>query len=154
MIFIIFIILIATIQCVDNGLGRTPPMGWNSWNKFACNLNETVVIKTVNRIIETGLKDKGYKYINLDDCWQVLHHICRFQETPTQRKSNTINRSFHPEFNTSSITSMREDFSSASTAMQECRHAKGDPEAMDMRKLMRKPTQNGSRFFINQELII
>lgn len=46
-------------------------MGWNSWNHFACNINETVIIQTAETIISTGLRDKGYIYINLDDCWQV-----------------------------------------------------------------------------------
>jgi alpha-galactosidase len=51
-------------------LGATPPMGWNSWNKFACNgLNETVVKKMADAFITSGMKDAGYQYVNLDDCW-------------------------------------------------------------------------------------
>lgn len=38
-VFIILLTLIFIIQGLDNGLGKTPPMGWNSWNKFACNIN-------------------------------------------------------------------------------------------------------------------
>lgn len=71
-IFFIFLLnLILLTFSLDNGLGKTPPMGWNSWNKFACDINETVIKKTVDQLIKTGLKDKGYKYVNLDDCWQV-----------------------------------------------------------------------------------
>lgn len=45
-------------------------MGWNSWNKYGCNgLNETVVKKMADAFVSSGLKDAGYKYINLDDCW-------------------------------------------------------------------------------------
>jgi alpha-galactosidase len=46
-------------------------MGWNSWNKFQCNINEALIKETVDLIISTGLAAKGYKYVNLDDCWQI-----------------------------------------------------------------------------------
>lgn len=56
---------------LDNGLGRTPQMGWNSWNKFACaGLNEAVVRQTADLFVSTGLAAAGYQFINLDDCWQ------------------------------------------------------------------------------------
>ncbi len=51
------------------GLAQTPPMGWNSWNKFACNIDETIIRGIADRMVETGLRDAGYVYINLDDCW-------------------------------------------------------------------------------------
>ncbi len=51
-------------------VGATPPMGWNSWNKYACNgLNETVVKAMADAFITSGMKDVGYQYVNLDDCW-------------------------------------------------------------------------------------
>jgi alpha-galactosidase len=51
-------------------LAATPPMGWNSWNAFACNgLNETVVKSMADAFVTTGMKDVGYEYVNLDDCW-------------------------------------------------------------------------------------
>ena len=46
-------------------------MGWNGWNQFQCEVNETVVKQAANKIIELGLDKKGYVHINLDDCWQV-----------------------------------------------------------------------------------
>lgn len=59
-------------HALDNGLARTPPMGWNSWNKFACKgLNEQVIRETADTIASNGMKDAGYQYINLDDCWQI-----------------------------------------------------------------------------------
>ena len=59
-------------NALDNGLARTPPMGWNSWNKFACDgLNEKVVRQTADTIVANGMKDAGYQYVNLDDCWQT-----------------------------------------------------------------------------------
>lgn len=51
-------------------LGATPPMGWNSWNAYNCNgLNEAVVKSMADAFITTGMKDAGYEYVNLDDCW-------------------------------------------------------------------------------------
>jgi len=45
-------------------------MGWNSWNKFACDgLNESVVKKMADAFVTSGMKDAGYQYVNLDDCW-------------------------------------------------------------------------------------
>ncbi|XP_057979390.1 alpha-galactosidase 3 [Malania oleifera] len=54
---------------LDNGLGLTPQMGWNSWNFFACNINETVIKETADALITTGLANLGYVYVNIDDCW-------------------------------------------------------------------------------------
>jgi alpha-galactosidase len=54
----------------DNGLARTPPMGWNSWNKFACNVDEALIRKTADAIVASGMKDAGYQYVVIDDCWQ------------------------------------------------------------------------------------
>ncbi len=51
-------------------LGATPPMGWNSWNAYGCNgLNESVVKGMADAFVTTGMKDAGYQYVNLDDCW-------------------------------------------------------------------------------------
>lgn len=55
----------------DNGLGLTPQMGWNSWNHFGCKIDEQLIKKTADLLVSTGLAKKGYKYLNLDDCWQV-----------------------------------------------------------------------------------
>ena len=51
-------------------IAATPPMGWNSWNKYGCNgLNETVVKAMADAFVSSGMKDAGYEYVNLDDCW-------------------------------------------------------------------------------------
>ena len=51
-------------------VGATPPMGWNSWNAYNCSgLNETVVKSMADAFVSTGMKDVGYQYVNLDDCW-------------------------------------------------------------------------------------
>ena len=53
------------------GLALTPPMGWNSWNKFACNVSEELIRETADAMVATGMKDAGYEYVIIDDCWQV-----------------------------------------------------------------------------------
>ncbi|HEV2867224.1 MAG TPA: alpha-galactosidase, partial [Allosphingosinicella sp.] len=52
-----------------NGLALTPPMGWNSWNKVACNVNEETVRRTADAIVASGMRDAGYQYVVIDDCW-------------------------------------------------------------------------------------
>lgn len=47
----------------------TPPMGWSSWNTFACDINEELIKTIADEMVASGLKDAGYIYINLDDCW-------------------------------------------------------------------------------------
>jgi alpha-galactosidase len=67
-----FLLMPLSANALDNGLARTPPMGWNSWNKFACDgLNEKVVRQTADTMVANGMKDAGYQYVNLDDCWQT-----------------------------------------------------------------------------------
>ena len=60
-----------TAMALDNGLALTPPMGWNSWNKFACNVSEDLIKSAADAMVESGMKDAGYEYIVIDDCWQV-----------------------------------------------------------------------------------
>jgi alpha-galactosidase len=56
---------------VSKDLARTPPMGWNSWNKFACNVSEDMIKSMADAVVKSGMKDAGYQYVNIDDCWQV-----------------------------------------------------------------------------------
>jgi alpha-galactosidase len=50
-------------------LGATPPMGWNSWNTFQCNMDEMVIKQMADAIVSSGMQGAGYEYVNLDDCW-------------------------------------------------------------------------------------
>lgn len=52
-------------------LAKTPPMGWNSWNKFGCDVSEKLIREMADAFVSNGLKDAGYEYIVIDDCWQV-----------------------------------------------------------------------------------
>lgn len=55
----------------STGLAPTPPMGWNSWNKFGCRIDENLIKETADAIVSSGMKDAGYKYVNIDDCWEA-----------------------------------------------------------------------------------
>ena len=55
----------------DNGLARTPPMGWNSWNKFASRVDDPIVRSIADAMATNGMKDAGYVYINIDDTWEA-----------------------------------------------------------------------------------
>ena len=59
------------VNKAPNGLALTPPMGWNSWNKFACDVNEQVVRDTADAMVASGMRDAGYRYVVIDDCWQA-----------------------------------------------------------------------------------
>jgi alpha-galactosidase len=53
-----------------NGLARTPPMGWNSWNHFAERVDDAVVRQTADAMVSSGMAAAGYLYINIDDTWE------------------------------------------------------------------------------------
>ncbi len=55
-----------------NELAQTPPMGWNSWNCFRCNgINEQAIKEIADAMVSSGMKDAGYEYVVIDDCWQI-----------------------------------------------------------------------------------
>jgi len=54
-----------------NTLALTPSMGWNSWNKFGCNVSEDMIKGMADGMVKSGMKGAGYQYIVIDDCWQV-----------------------------------------------------------------------------------
>src|SRR5579884_1962085 len=53
-----------------NGLAKTPPMGWNSWNKFRNKVSDELVRQVADGMIRNGMKDAGYIYVNIDDTWE------------------------------------------------------------------------------------
>ena len=52
-------------------LASTPPMGWNSWNKFAAKVDDKTVREIADAMVASGMKDAGYVYINIDDTWEA-----------------------------------------------------------------------------------
>lgn len=79
LIAMLFVVLLGTIGSARGQeesnrpaqLALNPPMGWNSWNKFGCNVSEQLIREIANAMVSTGMKSAGYQYINIDDCWQV-----------------------------------------------------------------------------------
>jgi alpha-galactosidase len=54
-----------------DGLALTPPMGWNSWNTFASKIDERLIRETADVMAANGMRDAGYQYIVIDDCWSA-----------------------------------------------------------------------------------
>src|SRR6202165_811860 len=61
----------ATFAQTSASLAPTPPMGWNSWNKFGCNVSDKLIREMADAMISSGMQAAGYQYVNIDDCWQV-----------------------------------------------------------------------------------
>ena len=53
-----------------NGLALTPPMGWNSWNKFAGRVDDKTIRAVADAMVASGMRDAGYIYVNIDDTWE------------------------------------------------------------------------------------
>jgi alpha-galactosidase len=58
-------------QALGNGLARTPPMGFNGWNAFGCDVGEALIEQTADYMVSSGMRDAGYEYVNIDDCWMT-----------------------------------------------------------------------------------
>jgi len=58
-------------SAIRKDLALTPPMGWNTWNKFGCNVSDELVRSMAAAMVKSGMKDAGYEYVVIDDCWQV-----------------------------------------------------------------------------------
>ncbi len=68
LLIFLFCASISVAQKFEN-LALTPPMGWNSWNRFGCNVSEKLVRETADALVSSGMKDAGYQYVVIDDCW-------------------------------------------------------------------------------------
>lgn len=66
-------------------LAATPPMGWNSWNKFGCNVDENMIKEMAAAMVSSGMRDAGYRFIVIDDCWQVNRDTSGFIVEDTER---------------------------------------------------------------------
>jgi len=53
-----------------DGLALTPPMGWNTYNRFGCNIDEALIRGAADAMVASGMRDAGYKYVVIDDCWE------------------------------------------------------------------------------------
>lgn len=75
----IIAVAVVAVRCLDNGLALTPPMGWLSWERYRCNIDcendpdncisENLYMRIADLLVKGGYRDKGYVYVNIDDCW-------------------------------------------------------------------------------------
>nr|WP_314683729.1 glycoside hydrolase family 27 protein [uncultured Prevotella sp.] len=68
LLFLLLFPFMGSAQSWEN-LSQTPQMGWSSWNKFQCNIDEDIIKSIADAMVSSGLKDAGYTYVNIDDCW-------------------------------------------------------------------------------------
>jgi alpha-galactosidase len=61
----------APAGALANGLALTPPMGFNDWNAFGCNVSAQLIEQTADAMVANGMRDAGYQYVNIDDCWAL-----------------------------------------------------------------------------------
>jgi alpha-galactosidase len=71
LVILIALAFSAATYAQDGTLAPAPPMGWNSWNKFGCDVSEELIRQTGDAMVKSGIKDAGYQYVVIDDCWQV-----------------------------------------------------------------------------------
>lgn len=69
--YLLLLLTIVLPSCAQKWehLADTPQMGWSTWNKFQGNINEDIIMGIADVMVSSGLKDAGYTYINIDDCW-------------------------------------------------------------------------------------
>ncbi|KAI9691396.1 MAG: hypothetical protein M1820_009684 [Bogoriella megaspora] len=68
-----------------NGLNLVPQMGWDNWNAFACDVNSSLLLNTAQAMADYGLRDLGYKYVVLDDCWSIGRNSSGYLEYDPQK---------------------------------------------------------------------
>ncbi|CAG5121899.1 unnamed protein product [Candidula unifasciata] len=81
-LFVCVVALVAQAVALDNGLARTPPMGWLSWQRFHCDrdcetdpqncISENLYMTMADAMAANGYRDAGYQYVNIDDCWSAM----------------------------------------------------------------------------------
>jgi alpha-galactosidase len=64
------VMLIQSLSAQQTPFAASPPMGWNSWNRYACDVSDALIRKQADAMVNSGLKAAGYQYVNVDDCWE------------------------------------------------------------------------------------
>ena len=83
---IIFLLVSSIVHAQKlEDLASTPPMGWNSWNGFGCNVDEKMIRETADAIVTKGMKDAGYQYVVIDDCWHGERNVQGFIHPDAKR---------------------------------------------------------------------
>jgi alpha-galactosidase len=83
-IAILFYTCAINAQKFEN-MAPTPPMGWNSWNYFSCDVSEILIREAADAMVSSGMKDAGYIYVNIDDCWHGQRDSLGFIHPDPQR---------------------------------------------------------------------
>ena len=84
-ILVIFLVVTSAYGQKFTNLAPTPPMGWNSWNRFGCDINEKVIRQAADAMFTSGMKEAGYEYIVIDDCWQAGRDSLGFIQADPQK---------------------------------------------------------------------
>ena len=66
-------------------LADTPQIGWSSWNKFQGNINEDIIVGIADAMVSSGLRDAGYVYVNIDDCWHGQRDVNGFIQADAKK---------------------------------------------------------------------
>jgi alpha-galactosidase len=68
---LVLLLLAPCVRSLRNGLALTPPMGWSSWNTLRCDYTEKDLREIADAVVSSGLQAAGYRFINIDDCWEA-----------------------------------------------------------------------------------
>ena len=82
---VLFGLLAGVASALENGLARTPQMGWNNWNSLGCDVSESLLLDTSSKLVTSGLRDVGYNYVVLDDCWSDGRDSAGYLQVDKQR---------------------------------------------------------------------
>lgn len=82
--FIILAVLFSLASSWD--VAKTPPMGWNSWNYFGCSVDAEILTSIAKAVVDIGLSDAGYEYVNSDDCWMLADRSADGHQVPNPEK--------------------------------------------------------------------
>ena len=82
---VIFLLCVPLMAQKFDKMALTPPMGWNSWNRFGCDVNEQLIRETADAMVSSGMKAAGYQYVVIDDCWQGERDALGFIQPDPER---------------------------------------------------------------------
>jgi alpha-galactosidase len=88
--------VVNSVNALNDGLARTPPMGWLSWTRFGCErncdlyphscINEQLYKDMADRLAADGFKELGYQYVNIDDCWSEFERDAQQRLVPDKKR--------------------------------------------------------------------
>ncbi|XP_030637329.1 alpha-N-acetylgalactosaminidase [Chanos chanos] len=92
----VLLVFSCAVLALDNGLMRTPPMGWLAWERFRCNIDcdndpkncisQDLFRDMADRLVEDGWRELGYVYVNIDDCWSSMQRDAQGRLQPDPKR--------------------------------------------------------------------